>query len=83
TALREIRRVLRAHGSLIVTDWCNDFFSIRLTDLILRCFNQAHVRSYSIKGIKHLLEENDFSIINIDRYRISPWWGMMTIQATV
>lgn len=83
TALNEIRRVLHPNGCLVITDWCNDFFAMRLTDLFLRCFNQAYFKSYSVKGIKNLLRENYFTVVNIDRYKINWLWGMMTVKAAV
>ncbi|MGH2644144.1 MAG: class I SAM-dependent methyltransferase [Chitinophagaceae bacterium] len=81
-ALNEIRQVLRPDGRLVITDWCNDFFTMRLTDLFLRCFNQAHFRSYGVKNIKNLLAENHFTVVDIDHYKISRWWEMMMICAT-
>lgn len=81
TALNEIYRVLRPGGCLIITAWCNDFFTMRIADFFLRNFNKAHFKSYRSKNIKELLQKNKFTVLNIDRYKINCWWGLMTIEA--
>lgn len=80
-ALFEIHRVLRPGGTLIITDWCNDYFTMRICDVFLRIFNKAHSKTYGSKDIKILLQENKFTVQNIETYKINWWWGMMTLNA--
>ena len=81
-ALSEIARVLHPGGLLVLTDWCNDFVTIRALDLALRAFDSAHQRAYTSEECERLLREAGFLKIRVDRYRIDWLWGMMTAVAT-
>jgi len=81
-ALLEMRRVLRREGTLVVTDWCDDYLACRLCDWYLRLFNRAHRGIYGEKDFRLLLEQAAFRGVTVDRYRISWLWGLMTARAT-
>ena len=80
-ALTEMHRVLRVGGRIVLTDWCSDYLACRLYDLILRLFSPGHFRAYNSKKISQLIYSEGFSEINIERYKISWLWGMMTVTA--
>jgi len=81
SALREMRRVLRAGGTLVITDWCDDFLACRVCDWYLRLSNRAHWGIYSEQDCRQLLEQAEFRDLTIDRYRISWLCGLMTARA--
>lgn len=80
-ALREMRRVLRAGGRFVLTDWCHDYVACRLCDLYLRLFDRAHFRMYRAGECEQLLKAAGFDDIRLERYKINWFWGLMTATA--
>jgi ubiquinone/menaquinone biosynthesis C-methylase UbiE len=81
-ALREMARVLRRDGRLVITDWCDDYLACRLCDWYLRLFSPAHFKVYRQSECVSLLKEGGHPEASVERYRISWLWGLMTATAT-
>jgi len=79
--LREIARVLKPQGRIVITDWCDDYIACKICDLFLRMFNRAHFRTYRKDACERLLRDAGYSNVRIERYKINWLWGMMTAQA--
>ncbi len=80
-ALSEFHRVLAPFGTLVITDWCNDFISCKVCDVFLRLFNSAHGRTYRRDECESLLEAGSFEAVHVASYKVSWLWGLMTAQA--
>lgn len=81
-ALNEMGRVLRSGGALVITDWCDDYLACRVCNSYLRLFSPAHFKVYREEECLHLLKEAGHPHVDIERYRISWLWGLMTAKVT-
>ena len=79
--LREIARVLKPQGRIVITDWCDDYVACKICDLFLRMFNRAHFKTYRKDACERLLRDTGYGNVRIERYKINWLWGMMTAKA--
>ena len=80
-AIAEMRRVLRRGGRVVVVDWCADFLGMRLFARWLRLRGGALGRIHRAEELNGLLKDHGFRTDRIERFRIRPLWGMMTVVA--
>jgi len=81
-ALGEIRRVISPNGNLVITDWCRDYFWMRLLNRVLPWTQHAHVHTFSSNELRRSLAQAGFSIKSVSREKIDWFWGLMTVHAT-
>jgi ubiquinone/menaquinone biosynthesis C-methylase UbiE len=80
-ALAEILRVLRSGGRLVITDWCADYLACRVCDLFLKFFYRTYFRVYRLRECRELIDVSGFIAIDVERYKITWLWGLMTATA--
>ena len=80
-ALDEMIRVLRPDGTLVITDWCDDYLACKLCDWYLRCFDRSHFRTYGVRQCGRMLKSANACNIEVEKYKITWLWGLMTATA--
>jgi ubiquinone/menaquinone biosynthesis C-methylase UbiE len=79
--LREMRRVVRAGGRIIVADWARDFATMRVMDAVTRLRGHAIVRTYAEREIGAMLEGAGLTVVRSRRKKIGPLWGLWVAEA--
>lgn len=80
-AIREMERVLRPGGRMVITDWCDDYLACRVCSWYLRLTSHAHFKTYSESECVALMQKAGHSHARVERYKISWLWGLMTARA--
>jgi SAM-dependent methyltransferase len=76
-ALREVARILRSGGSLVLVDWCDDYLTCKLCSAWLRLTDPACFRTYTLRSGEALLGQAGLKVIHRDRFRVGWLWGLM------
>lgn len=80
-ALSEFCRLLRTDGSLVLTDWCDDYLACKVCDWWLRLTDPSHFKAYGLEDCLALLRAAGFRIRHARKFKISWLWGVMTVEA--
>lgn len=81
--LSEAARVLKPNGTIVITDWCDDYIACRLFNVLLRRFSRAHSKTYGRSECERLFRVAGFKNVQIERYKINWLWGLMTAKGKV
>lgn len=81
TVLHEIRRVISPSGHLVITDWCRDYFWMKLLNRVLPLTHHAHVHTFSNRELEQRLAQSGFEVVDKTCRKTDWLWGLMTIHA--
>jgi ubiquinone/menaquinone biosynthesis C-methylase UbiE len=80
-ALREMRRVLKPKGELVILDWCKDDWRCRVYDFVLQRLDPAHQRCYTQAELDDLLIRAGYRVQRATRFSTGPAWVLMIASA--
>ena len=80
-ALKEVHRVLKNPGKIVITDWTRDFQTMNLVHFYTKLINYSQYRSLRTTELESLLDDCDFNHLHTERYKINWFWGLYTILA--
>ena len=88
-SLQEMKRVLKKDGTLIITDWCNDYWIVKLYHIFERIrwnwrFNEKYPSPLTSSKLTELVSRAGFCQVKSERYRVRVFsiffWGMQTVS---
>ena len=77
-SVRQMVRVLKPKGRLLVMDWCRSSTACRLLNRWCSWFDPTHVWMYSIEELRQMFEQTGCVIRRLDRFRV-PWPGSLKL----
>ncbi len=80
TAVKEMCRVIKPKGIIVILDWCRDYFLFKILNLWWRLTNKAHVKAYDTKEISKILEKEGVKIIEKQKFKIKFFWRLMMLK---
>ncbi|MBD2034920.1 class I SAM-dependent methyltransferase [Leptolyngbya sp. FACHB-321] len=80
-ALKEMQRLLKPNGEIVILDWCKDYIMCQLYDVVLKRVDPAYRQSYTQAEFHHLLTQAGLVIDRAAKVRFGLAWELMIATA--
>lgn len=81
--LAEIKRVLKPKGTIVILDWCRDYFILKIGDRLFNFIDPAYRKCYTKGELESLLLTAGFKIVKDNKMRFSLIWELIAVAAIV
>ena len=71
--LTNFYRILKPDGRLIIVDWCRDSFHFKAYNFLLKYLSKSHVKIYTSKEFKDLLDNAKFILEELTPFSYGLW----------
>jgi methanethiol S-methyltransferase len=75
--LERFRHYVVPGGTLVMLDWCDDYWMCKLCSLWLRLTDPAFYRTYTAQTCRSMLQAAGFAVNHEERFRAGWPWGLM------
>lgn len=82
-SLKEMKRVLKSDGRVVILDWCKDYWVSRVIDLVLKVGDPGYQQCYTQKEFHNLLTKAGFEIHRDTKFRHGILWEFMIAEAVL
>jgi ubiquinone/menaquinone biosynthesis C-methylase UbiE len=79
--LDRIKRLLKPGGTICIVDWCREYPQIRGIQALARRFGSQRRNILTRVELQAMMARAGFAVAHIERFRATPFWGMMCVVA--
>ncbi len=80
-ALAEMKRVVKPDGTVIILDWCRDYFLLQVLNSLFRFIDPAYQQCYTQRELEQLLITTGFDVVKNSKVRFGMIWELIAIAA--
>lgn len=82
-SLKEMKRVIKPDGRVVILDWCKNYWVIQTIDLALKVGDPAYQQCYTQTEFHNLLTQAGFEIRRDTKFRHGILWEFMVAEAVL
>jgi ubiquinone/menaquinone biosynthesis C-methylase UbiE len=80
-ALERMRQLVAPGGTICIVDWCREYPQIRAIQGLARRFGAQYRNILTREEMRAMVTRAGMRVTAIDRFRATPFWGMMCVVA--
>ena len=78
--MRELKRVLKKSGTLIVIDWSRDSLLFKIMHWYWMLRNPAYVKCYTSREMKRIIKESGLRTKSLELFNVGSFWKLFFME---